>query len=530
MTDEERRIRVESFIRRGCRTDDYIQKTVKYLHTLNYSFAAPLILANATSKASELVRNHIILTGEDTLALDASHQKLLPTFFQRLKTCISNLSMLAENLRYVQSAENDRMPWSMADELISTIGKLLPDEYSSTDVVYLLRPQWHYNYSVKHKDLREYYFIKLKSIFPIKEVGEKKVNEAIKDMNKKFIVITFPASERMNTMNHVILGHEIGHIVTDYLLSQPHPDDTNTKFSTYYMNKIKKLFPEVKASNALEDNNEEPEIVIDTFKAWKYAFSEYISDYVATRLWGLSFATATLSHSYITNETTKLKNIEGHPTWDSRLHIISKAIEDMKLPLDSLLNKINETFATLGNDTYDPYIKTYFKDEDGKLDLDSQKIIKLINFITSSFAYDKYNFEPVIVETLQKDQIEAIQTAYKLFPESVDKAITVLESLEAVKKEFVTFETLNKQLPNALIALAMHIPPISKNVIIENNIDRKNNPSFDPPTIFFALWILNECSNKNYLVKEEFMKNLNRLGLWSFHANHLYENFLNTKS
>ncbi|MBC8390766.1 MAG: hypothetical protein H8E13_22285 [Actinobacteria bacterium] len=100
-------------------------------------------------------------------------------------------------LRYIRRSQTKDIPWSLVPHIEEFIYNLLGENY-----IILIRPQWHWNYSVILGDVSSF----LKS-FIERYTGEKNLLKIEKELH----VISFPVLEKTNFLLHTMFGHEIGH-------------------------------------------------------------------------------------------------------------------------------------------------------------------------------------------------------------------------------------------------------------------------------------------------------------------------------
>lgn len=113
---------------------------------------------------------------------------------------------LAQQLRYIEGAKTDRLPWSIVPSFESLVSQVLPE------VQIMLRAMWHYNYTFSLRDQREFFrqvLVEHMDYLP----GVDLEKDVLRDLPKPFHIISFPSLEQKHILLHSLLGHEIGHLL-----------------------------------------------------------------------------------------------------------------------------------------------------------------------------------------------------------------------------------------------------------------------------------------------------------------------------
>lgn len=103
----------------------------------------------------------------------------------------------------LDNANSEQTPNSIAYLIEELFYNLYPG------AIFLLWPSNEYNYSIENiiPSLKD----TVKNLF----VNPQELNDIFEESNKQLSLISFPRIERDNLLNHVILGHELGHPFAD---------------------------------------------------------------------------------------------------------------------------------------------------------------------------------------------------------------------------------------------------------------------------------------------------------------------------
>jgi len=207
MTPEKELRRLITILLKHTRT---IQLIAYSLEELQFPCNSPLILARLVAKIAGVVEKEILRQYRiGPLSVAA--------FIKEVKFVIRAMEELVEDLRYSERAVTKQTPWS----LVRPLEKLGEKIYN--DSLFILRPQWSYNYSLiervhAYKKCFSQYLTEehLDDVLTVPE-GVSLSEEQPKKKRRKnkrihrIFVIGFPYMERMNTLLHATLGHELGH-------------------------------------------------------------------------------------------------------------------------------------------------------------------------------------------------------------------------------------------------------------------------------------------------------------------------------
>ena len=235
-------------------------------------------------------------------------------------------------LRYIQRSQTKDIPWSLIPNIERIINDLLGNNF-----IILLRPQWHWNYSVIVQDRSSYlknivlFFTKNKNLLEIKE---------------KTHVISFPVLEKTNFLSHTIFGHEIGHFFQEI----------------YFANYLTKNWRKEQVNKLLELLKEEKETVRpnkieEIMNIYQGMVREILPDIIGYFLLGPSMLFVLYYFSYWHDDTCE-PNTENnyYPPLKYRIRILQKLLEnDMKgsTKKEKLFLKFNEEIKSYLSDKSD---------------------------------------------------------------------------------------------------------------------------------------------------------------------------------
>lgn len=130
-----------------------------------------------------------------------------------LRTTDFLIKAVAEQLRYVEAAYTERLPWSIVASFEKLVGTILPE------IQIMLRAMWRYNYAFHMVNQGEVYRRALqpyREYVPAMDLEKDVLNE----MQSPFHIISFPSLEQKHILLHSLLGHEIGHLLADRFLTK----------------------------------------------------------------------------------------------------------------------------------------------------------------------------------------------------------------------------------------------------------------------------------------------------------------------
>src|SRR5258708_2142011 len=186
-----------------------IQRRCDALLTRDYISESPRKLANAIRSMSTFLAKAAVAV---VRAIQWEEEIGFEPDLQILRSTDNLLQQLGAQLRYVEGAQTDRLPWSTVRSFEKLVQELLPD------VDIMLRPQWNYNYASHIQDFREAYRQLLSEYADV--LPDEDLTDVLSDLPRPFHILTFPALERKNILLHSLLGHEIGHLLVAQFITE----------------------------------------------------------------------------------------------------------------------------------------------------------------------------------------------------------------------------------------------------------------------------------------------------------------------
>jgi hypothetical protein len=181
-----------------------IQLIISKLEELRFPSSNPQRLARLISNIAQAIKDEILTRYQ-------AGPSSAEDFENEVKLAVRALEALGSHLRFVERATTQQTPWSLVQPLERISEQLYPDS------CFVIRPQWHYNYSIR--ELTSAYreaFSKL--------LAENRLSEALKlnhnDSIKRLYVISFPYLDRFSVLMLTLLGHELGHPIEEEYLKQ----------------------------------------------------------------------------------------------------------------------------------------------------------------------------------------------------------------------------------------------------------------------------------------------------------------------
>lgn len=224
------------------------------------------------------------------------------------------IRIIGADIRFIDAAKVDKIPWSVVKPIENLAEKVMNDS-----VLIMLRAKWKYNYSVITSDIKKYYYEQISSIPPLLRpfgINMQDYGDIFNEFDKPFHIISFPSIERKNILLHCLVGHEIGHLITQkYYIDDERKGNFNNKVT-----------PQIK--NYLNNNNIKNNIIVnnEVKKAsfiWKRGLDELLSDIIGALIFGPAILFSTYD-SAIQFKMDK-KPIAEHnyyPPWRLRLKVI----------------------------------------------------------------------------------------------------------------------------------------------------------------------------------------------------------------
>lgn len=321
----------------------------KRLVSGDFASEAPKNLAQALvnvfqylAKVTPLVANAIDWTGtSEEIEKDISVLRVLD----------AELKDFAGDIRYVESALTDRLPWHIIPAFEELVADLLPR------VQVMVRPMWRYNYATLVSNLRDIYLQQLQVYeFYLPSVDVE--STVIVPLVSAFHIISFPALERDNILLHSLIGHEIGHLFATELiikyessfLAEVKAQIESVTDEELTKNKVEEqvgplLFPRYRAQRVADNS-----AICLTY--WSRALEEICADIVGAILFGPAalFSTLDIAIQSGFDRPPRKKN-NFYPPWRTRLREVLRIVDEtspLLLSIDASAFKLNAPIALAG--------------------------------------------------------------------------------------------------------------------------------------------------------------------------------------
>ncbi len=284
-----------------------IRNRCRQLMSKDYPSSAPLRLSRTIEQIVEFIHLELKSSWDYYHSTSDLTSADVEVALEKFHNCNSFLQELGAHLRYIDGALTEKQPWS----IITAVEKFAEQIIPTTDV--MLRPQWKYNYAVVNADIQAYY---RNNLVELKEYTTDEDFEAIfGELKGHFYTISFPSMERKNIFLHCLVGHELGHIITNPYIS----DELVNKFLasitpriTTILSEEYPLFKDV-ASNVQSQLDRSTNML-------KRGLSEMLADHVGAKLFGPAFLFS-LFEIAIQNDFDHMPSDENnyYPPWRYRL-------------------------------------------------------------------------------------------------------------------------------------------------------------------------------------------------------------------
>ncbi len=228
------------------------------------------------------------------------------------------IKILNQQLRYVEAARTERLPWSIVASFEKLVAAFLPN------IQIMLRAMWQYNYAFHMLDQGQVfrrYLAGYHAYVPDMELER----DVFQEMNRPFHIISFPSLEQKHILLHCLLGHEIGHLlVTEFLTKE-----REAALIDALKSEISKLADE--DLQQLPDSLEEEarravkEALIgrkleEALFFWRRALEELLSDSAGVLLFGPAALFSTLDLAMQTSlDVVPSADTDYYPPWRMRL-------------------------------------------------------------------------------------------------------------------------------------------------------------------------------------------------------------------
>jgi hypothetical protein len=185
-----------------CRAFSLLDKIRELKAEKKTSSEGPDELLDIMKKLTEGCVKKVNRLDNDLLLLDKEHQQAEHKSIENtIRAVALSVNILHAFLRYVDATRLSRNPTGMIKPWELLIKKFCGN------LNIIIRPQWKHNYS--------YYNIItiLNSVNDI--IGDKRTEEELEKIGPYFPILSFAGLERDNVLLHIILAHEIGHLIDE---------------------------------------------------------------------------------------------------------------------------------------------------------------------------------------------------------------------------------------------------------------------------------------------------------------------------
>lgn len=361
--------------------------------------------------------------------------------FRLLRLTDRIVQELAQELRYVEGARTERLPWSIVPSFEALVREILPD------VQIMLRAMWHYNYAFHLQDQRAFFrsiLLEHGDYVPTVDLDR----DVLAPLTRPFHIISFPSLEQKHILLHSLLGHEVGHLLVDRYLTPVR----ESAFAAATKREIEE-YTDVQVAAIPDSYGPEVKRVLrDQFlsqntrtaiQLWRRALEELLSDLAGVSLFGPASLFSTLEMAIQGGyDVLPAPTNDFYPPWRMRLRHV---------------------WTTLHNQGgwFDVPVELFAGDAARKERLDSRA-----GFIAALVADRRDERE------LRKDTLAAI--AYREAENEIPRGEQFLLATCGLATTRPNAETLYRALPPLIGRLDNSIPPNA----FESHLDDERVPTF----------------------------------------------------
>jgi hypothetical protein len=322
-----------------------------------------------------------------------------------LRTIDYFVQQLLSHLRYVESTQTHRLPWSIVASFEKLAAGILDNRVSI-----MLRPQWHYNYATHTQDLGSLYKNQLRLFKPGLTRGYDP-DVLLRELEHPLHLISFPVLERTNVFAHPLLGHEIGHLLV--------ADFVESRRDSFW----KRALPEVQALGGKDSIRNDADWVLD---CWRQTIEEVLCDAVAAFVYGPAAIFAFAAMGMIDGLDASPLEKGLYPPWRFRLR--------------SVLDLVADYFPVRG----DLFAATKLRGAEARL---NRRFEQLRQIASST------NDRPII------ESHPLLKVVYDLAPEDLSAGKIFLRRKSGISRNMLNPNALYGTLPQLLSRLESGIPP-----------------------------------------------------------------------
>lgn len=291
-----------------------------------YASESPVKLSKTLSKMSSYLEA-AVKSIYNSISWDSVNDEDALNCINRLRDADGITKLLAAHLRYIDAATTLKLPWSIVKPFTKLINSLIPN------TTIMFRPQWKYNYTVITTDLKDAYKELLSEYEDDISDEHGNLDTVFENMKDPFHIISFPSLERKTILLHCLLGHEIGHLISQNFFTSERERQFNSNNRERIIKKVKS---ELETMGLPPDNlftpvieRDRTQFAIDTaIRAWKRGLEELLADIIGAMLFGPAVLFSTLEMALQdTFDSVPRQENNFYPPWRMRIREILKIIE-----------------------------------------------------------------------------------------------------------------------------------------------------------------------------------------------------------
>lgn len=302
-----------------------IVKCQKFL-SRTYVSESPVTLSKTISKMSSYLEASV-KSIYNSISWDSVNDEDALNCMNRLRDADGITKLLAAHLRYIDAATTLKLPWSIVKPFTKLINSLMPN------TTIMFRPLWKYNYTVIATDIKKAYRDLLSEYEDDISNEHGNLETVFENMENPFHIISFPSLERKTILLHCLLGHEIGHLISQPFFTK----DLDRQFNINTREQIKSsVKAEIESMRLPTDNlftpvieRDKTQFAIDTaIRVWKRGLEELLADIIGAMLFGpaVLFSTLEMALQDAFDSIPRQEN-NFYPPWRMRIREILKIIE-----------------------------------------------------------------------------------------------------------------------------------------------------------------------------------------------------------
>lgn len=409
--------------------------------------------------------------------------------FRLLRLTDRLVQFTAQQLRYVEGARTERLPWSIVASFEALVATFLPE------IRIMLRAMWHYNYAFHMNDQGasyRRYLAELADYVPDVDLER----DVLAEFAQPFHIISFPSLEKKHILLHSLLGHEIGHLLVGRYLTSVREAQFIDRVKSEIDGLVDKNlegFPAEEFKNPIRDQMF-ARSVQEALTFWRRALEELLADATGVILFGPAALFSTLEMAVQAGyDIAPSEETDHYPPWRLRLR---KALEVLE-----------------NHGTWFPVPTELFPDADRALRVNAR--VQLIRSIVA----DDQDLKPIQANPLAK-------LAYREVMADLTAGVSFLTSDCDLDSRRPNPDELYARLPALIDRLDNFIPPNA----FEASLADSRVPGFDEilNTAWFHKVSLNPFDSESRQLKPEAVEIrdvINNLTLKAIEFAHLTEEY-----